>query len=52
MPPAYFDRDPDLVLRMTLEPVDDGERVAMDTGGEDGILHYRRLSGWSRRSGS
>jgi uncharacterized protein len=43
VPPAYFDRNPDLVVRAALEPVDDGDRVAMDTGGEDGILHYRRL---------
>jgi uncharacterized protein len=43
VPPAYHDRDPGLVIETTLVPVDDGERVAMDTGGEDGILHYRRL---------
>jgi uncharacterized protein (DUF1684 family) len=43
VPPAYFDRNPGLVVRTTLVPVDDGEQVAMDTGGEDGILHYRRL---------
>ena len=41
--PAYYDRNSDLVVGTTLEPVEDGERVAMDTGGEDGILHYRRL---------
>jgi uncharacterized protein (DUF1684 family) len=43
VPPAYFGRNPELVVRTALVPVDDGERVAMDTGGEDGILHYRRL---------
>jgi uncharacterized protein (DUF1684 family) len=43
IPPAYFDRNPELVVRVPLIPVDDGEQVAMDTGGEDGILHYRRL---------
>jgi uncharacterized protein (DUF1684 family) len=43
VPPAYFDRDADLVVRTKLVPADDGEQVAMDTGGEDGILHYRRL---------
>jgi uncharacterized protein (DUF1684 family) len=43
VPPAYFDRNPDLVVRTKLVPVDDGEQVAMDTGGEDGILHYRRM---------
>ncbi len=41
--PAYYERDPDLVIETALVPVDDGERVAMDTGGEDGILDYRRL---------
>jgi uncharacterized protein len=41
--PAYYERNPDLVVRAALAPVDDGERVAMDTGGEDGILHYRRI---------
>jgi uncharacterized protein (DUF1684 family) len=44
VPPAYFDRNPDLVVRTALGPADDGEPVAMDTGGEDGILHYRRLA--------
>jgi uncharacterized protein (DUF1684 family) len=43
VPPAYFERNSDLVIRTQLVPVDDGEQVAMDTGGEDGILHYRRL---------
>jgi uncharacterized protein (DUF1684 family) len=41
--PAYFDRNPDLVVHVPLTPIDDGEQVAMDTGGEDGILHYRRI---------
>ncbi|HEY6744608.1 MAG TPA: DUF1684 domain-containing protein [Mycobacteriales bacterium] len=41
--PAYYERDAGMVVTTTLVPVDDGERVAMDTGGEDGILHYRRL---------
>jgi uncharacterized protein (DUF1684 family) len=43
VPPAYYERDPGLIVETTLVPVDDGARVAMDTGGEDGILHYRRL---------
>jgi len=43
IPPAYFDRSPQLVVRVPLIPVDGGEQVAMDTGGEDGILHYRRI---------
>jgi len=43
IPPAYFDRNPELVVRAPLIPIDDGQQVAMDTGGEDGILHYRRL---------
>jgi len=43
IPPAYFGRNPELVVRVPLIPVDDGEQVAMDTGGEDGILHYRRI---------
>ena len=41
--PAYHDRDAALVVTATLVPVEDGEPVAMDTGGEDGVLHYRRL---------
>jgi uncharacterized protein (DUF1684 family) len=41
--PAYAERDAGMVVTTTLVPVDDGERVAMDTGGEDGVLHYRRL---------
>lgn len=41
--PAYYERNPDMIVETTLVPVDDGEQVAMDTGGEDGILHYRRL---------
>ena len=41
--PAYHERDAGMVLTTTLVPADDGETVAMDTGGEDGILHYRRL---------
>jgi len=43
VPPAYVERNPDLVVRAPLVAVDDGEEVAMDTGGEDGVLHYRRL---------
>ena len=43
IPPAYFGRNPELVVRVPIIPVDDGEQVAMDTGGEDGILHYRRM---------
>ena len=43
IPPAYFDRNSELVIRAPLIPVDDGEQVAMDTGGEDGVLHYRRI---------
>jgi uncharacterized protein (DUF1684 family) len=43
VPPAYFERSPDLVVRAPLQLVDDGEQVTMDTGGEDGTLHYRRL---------
>ena len=41
--PAYHDRDAGMVLTTTLVPAADREPVAMDTGGEDGVLHYRRL---------
>ena len=55
VPPAYFDHNPDLVVRAPLIPVDgsevDGEQVAIDTGGEDGILHYRRLGRFRARVG-
>ena len=33
IPPAYFRRNPELVVRVPLIPVDDVEQVAMDTGG-------------------
>lgn len=39
---CYFDADPSYVIDSRLEPVDDDEPFDIDTGGEDGVLHYRR----------
>jgi uncharacterized protein (DUF1684 family) len=38
----YFDPDPGLKLRCRLEPMDPGDPVEIDTGGEDGVITYRR----------
>jgi uncharacterized protein (DUF1684 family) len=44
---VYF--DPDLGYRVTtrLEPAEAGEPLVIDTGGDDGIITYRR-AGWLR----
>ena len=39
----YYDPDPALRIRCRLEaPRGDGEGLDIDTGGEDGVIHYRR----------
>jgi uncharacterized protein len=38
----YFDADPSLRIRCRLEPTDAGEPLEIDTGGEDGVINYRR----------
>jgi uncharacterized protein len=38
----YFDPDPSYVIRCRLEPADEAEPIDIDTGGEDGMLRYRR----------
>jgi uncharacterized protein (DUF1684 family) len=44
---AYFDPDPSYRVTMRLEPAEAGEPLVIDTGGEDGIITYRR-AGWLR----
>jgi uncharacterized protein len=39
---SYFDPDPTYRVRARLEP-GDGSELAIDTGGEDGALRYRRI---------
>jgi uncharacterized protein len=41
----YFDHDPAYRVGMRLEPADAGDPLEIDTGGEDGIITYRR-AGW------
>ena len=38
----YFDPDPSWPLSCDLEPIEAGEPVEIDTGGEDGVITYRR----------
>src|SRR5918996_2980888 len=38
----YFAYDPEAVVRTRLEPPGSSERLEIDTGGEDGVLRYRR----------
>ncbi len=44
---AYFDPDPRFRVMTRLEPAEAGEPLVIDTGGEDGIITYRR-AGWLR----
>ncbi len=39
----YFDYDPSYRLRTVVRPVSDDEEFAIDTGGVDGVLRYRRV---------
>jgi uncharacterized protein len=38
----YFDVDPGAKLRCRLEPAEPGDPLEIDTGGEDGVITYRR----------
>jgi uncharacterized protein len=38
----YFDSNPALRVRARLEPMDPGDPLDIDTGGEDGVITYRR----------
>ncbi|HEV3461684.1 MAG TPA: DUF1684 domain-containing protein [Candidatus Dormibacteraeota bacterium] len=44
---SYFDHDPSYRMTMRLEPADAGDPLVIDTGGEDGVITYRR-AGWLR----
>jgi uncharacterized protein (DUF1684 family) len=39
----WFPWSPDAVVTTRLEPVEQGEDLAIDTGGEDGVVRYRRV---------
>jgi len=39
---AYFGDDPAYRLTVRLEPADAGDPLEIDTGGEDGVITYRR----------
>ncbi len=39
---AYFDYEPGAIVRARLEPPASADRLEIDTGGEDGVLRYRR----------
>jgi uncharacterized protein len=43
----YFDHDPAYRIRVRMQPADEGDPVEIDTGGEDGVITYRR-AGWLR----
>src|ERR1700682_529954 len=43
----YFDHDPAYRMRVRVEPADAGDPLEIDTGGEDGVIRYRR-AGWVR----
>jgi len=43
----YFDRDPAYRIRVRVESADVGDPLEIDTGGEDGVITYRR-AGWLR----
>lgn len=43
----YFDHDPAYRIHVRVEPSDEGEPLEIDTGGEDGVITYRR-AGWLR----
>jgi uncharacterized protein len=40
---SYFDYDPEAVVRTRLEPPEDQPPLEIDTGGEDGVIRYRRV---------
>ncbi len=43
----YFDHDPAYRIDVRVEAVDAGDPLEIDTGGEDGVITYRR-AGWLR----
>jgi uncharacterized protein (DUF1684 family) len=43
----YFDHDSSFRMTVPLEPADAGDPLVIDTGGEDGVITYRR-AGWLR----
>jgi uncharacterized protein (DUF1684 family) len=43
----YFDHDPAFRIRLRVEPAGAGDPLEIDTGGEDGMITYRR-AGWLR----
>ncbi len=43
----YFDHDRAYRIRVPVEPADAGDPLEIDTGGEDGVITYRR-AGWLR----
>jgi uncharacterized protein (DUF1684 family) len=40
---SYFAYDPEAVVRTRLEPTEERHGLEIDTGGEDGVLRYRRV---------
>jgi len=40
----YFDYDPAYRIRVQAEPADAGDPLEIDTGGEDGVITYRRAA--------
>ena len=49
---SYFDADPDYRFVCQLDPADSTELVEIDTGGEDGLIRYRRAGRVSFNIGS
>ncbi|HXN04045.1 MAG TPA: DUF1684 domain-containing protein [Candidatus Acidoferrum sp.] len=43
----YFDHDPVYRIGVRVESADEGDPLEIDTGGEDGVITYRR-AGWLR----
>lgn len=43
----YFDPDPQYRIRVRVESAGEGDPLEIDTGGEDGVITYRR-AGWLR----
>ncbi len=43
----YFEPDAQYRMTCTLTPVDEGELVEIDTGGDDGVIKYRRAGALS-----
>jgi uncharacterized protein (DUF1684 family) len=43
----YFDPDPAYRIRVGVDPADEGDPLEIETGGEDGVITYRRAA-WLR----